>query len=61
MKVYITKYALTTGIMERDVEDIGHGTVKDKDTFMSQYFYVEGKGWHRTRRRWKNKLINLRN
>lgn len=48
MKVYITKYALTTGIMERDVEDIGHGTVKDKDTFMSQYFYVEGKGWHRT-------------
>lgn len=48
MKVFITKYALTTGIHERDVEEMGHGVVKDKDTFMSQYFYVEGKGWHRT-------------
>lgn len=49
MKVYITKYALTLGIQEREVIDVGHGTVKDIDTFMPQYFYVEGKGWHKTK------------
>lgn len=49
MKVFITKYALTLGIQERDVEETSHGMVKDSDTFMPQYFYDEGKGWHRTR------------
>lgn len=29
MKVWITKYALTKGIFEKEVEDCGDGMVKD--------------------------------
>ena len=49
MKVYVTKYALTLGIQEREVVECGHGMVKDMDTaFVAQYYHIEGKGWHRT-------------
>ncbi len=48
MKVYVTKYALTLGIQEREVIDVGHGSVRDTATLMPQYFYIEGKGWHKT-------------
>ncbi len=49
MKVYITKYALTLGIQEREVIECRHGMVKDMDTqFVAQYYHIEGKGWHRT-------------
>lgn len=48
MKVYITKYALTLGIQEREVEVGTNGSVVDKSTGMTQYFHDEGKGWHRT-------------
>lgn len=49
MKVFVTKYALTDGIQEREVVDVGHGTVKDMETkFVAQYYRFEGKGWHRT-------------
>lgn len=50
MKVFITKYALTLGIQERDVEEISNGVVRDSSTFMTQHFYEEGKGWHKTRK-----------
>lgn len=48
MKVFVTKYALTLGIQEREVIDVGHGSVRDTATLMPQYFQIEGKGWHKT-------------
>ena len=48
MKVYITKYALTLGIQEREVREAGNGMVIDDSHFVGQHFQIEGKGWHRT-------------
>jgi hypothetical protein len=48
MKVYVTKYALTTGIMEVDAELFANGNaVKWGEYF--QAAHGEGKDWHRTR------------
>ena len=47
IKVWITKYALTDGIMEKKVEECGDGmcnTVEDEYTA-----YYHGRDWHRTR------------
>jgi len=49
MKVYITKYALTCGIQEKEVEDYGDGTVGLSDGSAGRnYFHGEGRQWHRT-------------
>lgn len=47
MMVFITKYALTVGIEEMDVDlcEKYPGMVK---TTNSQFFHGEGKEWHRT-------------
>ena len=52
MKVYVTVYALTTGIEELDVEGtqtstrVQHG---DPASISCRYFFGEGKDWHRDR------------
>lgn len=50
MKVYITKYVLTKGIVEKEAEDYGDGTIKvNESDWWLKYFCGEGKEWHRTR------------
>jgi hypothetical protein len=52
-KVYITKYALTEGIIER--EDVAYFSDTDRIgvecnyLFKLQYFHGQGKEWHRTK------------
>lgn len=48
MIVYITKFALTQGIKEREVIDKGKGTVLTVDGPYPVYYYGEGKEWCRT-------------
>lgn len=48
MKILETKYALTNGIIERDVEDCGGGMVKVLGT-IQYYLHGEGRDCHRTR------------
>lgn len=48
MKVYVTKYALTLGIQEREVKEGVNDSVIETSGFMPQTHYIEGKGWHRT-------------
>ena len=51
MKVWITKYALTSGITEHDAklssEDNSVRYEKGQYTY-GQYAYIEGKEWHRS-------------
>ena len=54
MKVYITKYALTQGIFEKDVE-ICQSTLNPNASNMirvldkfHEFYHGEGKEWHRT-------------
>lgn len=51
MKVWISKYALTQGIYERDVEQSQETptmvTCKGK-SFFTEYYHGEGKDWHLT-------------
>lgn len=53
MKVWITKYALTEGIMERDVESDPQFpsmvTLPGNGGSFRQSFHGEGKDWHRSR------------
>lgn len=44
---FITKYAMTSGIEERLVEDCGDGLVKGGG--YGAYFHGEGREWHRTK------------
>lgn len=39
MKVWITKYALTKGIIEKEVRDCGDGMVEDKSTHFPTYYH----------------------
>lgn len=53
MKVWITKYALSTGIIETEAREARNGADMviyrmAGDTF-DQYAHGEGKDWHRTR------------
>lgn len=48
MKVWVTKYALTSGIQEHDVEDDGGNMVRVRGAQCAQYFHGEGREWHRT-------------
>jgi hypothetical protein len=50
MKVWITKYALTEGILEVDGKQCREGMISVKPTkpgYLTTYFY--GNDWHRTR------------
>lgn len=49
MKVWITKYALTSGILEKEVKDFGDGSVKEIENSFPIYYHGEGKEWHRTK------------
>ena len=53
MKVYITKYALTAGIMEVDAEQssVAPSMVswKNQEGWGEQNAHGEGKDWHRTK------------
>lgn len=46
MKVWVTKYALTKGILCQEVEDCGEGMVKTTDSWAAYYHKNE---WHKTR------------
>lgn len=68
MKAWITKYALTDGVVEREIENCGGGVVKVIDE--NHWYCVDGKGrdWHLTRedaiaraeKMRKNKIASLR-
>jgi hypothetical protein len=49
MKVWISKYALTQGIFEVEVEDCGNGMVKDNTRSFQGYYHGNGKEWHITK------------
>lgn len=44
MKAWITKYALTKGILEKEVEDCGDGMVREKENHFPTYYH--GTDWH---------------
>lgn len=46
IKVWITKYALTSGILEKDATPCGGNG--DMVQVGQQYFHREGRDWHRT-------------
>ena len=46
-KAFITKYALTSGIKEMEVEELSPGNIKRLGNNYD-YFHGEGKEWHRT-------------
>ena len=47
MKVWITKYCLTQGILEKVVDDCGNGMVADRSSGFSEYYHVPF--WHRSK------------
>lgn len=47
MKVYITKYALTSGIIVTDAEILTDGMIRTEEKW-NRYFHGEGRDWHRT-------------
>ena len=47
MKVYITKYALTSGIIEADAEILTGDMILINGDW-NRCFHGEGKDWHRT-------------
>ena len=49
MKVWITKYALTSGIIEINAEITDNGSAYDMGTSFPTYYHEEGKEWHRTK------------
>lgn len=57
MKVWVTKYALTQGILEKEVEicssDVSGHMIKITGTGIgwspSEYYYGNGKEWHETK------------
>ena len=50
MKIFITKHALTRGIMVIDAENLGDGAVKPITTpgAYAIYYHGEGREWHQT-------------
>lgn len=49
MKVWITKYALTSGIVEIEGEITESGSLYDMRSSLPMYYHGEGKEWHRTK------------
>lgn len=69
MKVWITKYALTSGIWTGEVnEPTDSGTIECKRPMTPEgekeltwgYFHGEGKEWHRTEESAKTKALEMR-
>ena len=60
MKVYVTKYALTLGIQEREVKEGINGSVVDNSAFIGQTFHIQGKGWHKTMESAKKEAERMR-
>lgn len=49
MKVWITKYALTQGIIKSEAEDCGDRMIRVKnENGYFEYYHGEGKEWHKT-------------
>lgn len=44
MKAWITKFALTKGIIEKEVENCGEGMVKESENHFPTYYH--GTDWH---------------
>lgn len=59
-KVFVTKYALTAGIEEVEVEacEGSSGMVKGPSVF--EYYHGEGREWHRTRESAVKKAEDMR-
>lgn len=49
MKVWITKYALTRGILEMECAQFGDISVKEVGNPFPTYYHGEGNEWHRTK------------
>ena len=49
MKVWITKYALTSGIKEIECEDCENGAVKEIENPFQTFYHGENSEWHRTK------------
>ena len=49
MKVWITKYAMTSRIKEIECEDCENGAVKETENPFPTFYHDEGKEWHRTK------------
>lgn len=49
MKVWITKYALTKGVLEKEVNICGDGMVKEADNRFPVYYHGDGKERHKTK------------
>jgi hypothetical protein len=47
MNVFVTKWALSHGIIKMQVTDCGNGMVKGPGPW--DFFHGEGRDWHRTR------------
>ena len=68
MKVWITKYALTSGIWTGEAEDRKDGVIECKRPMTPEgekellwgYFHGEGREWHRTEEAAKTKALEMR-
>ena len=49
MEIYVTKYALTTGIIKHDAEVTNDMAVVHEPNSFGMYFHGEGKDWHKTK------------
>jgi len=65
MKVWITKYALTAGLFQLEVELCSSdGMVKHRGngvTSFDQYFHGEGRDWHKTKESALERAVALTN
>lgn len=48
MKAWITKYALTKGILEKEVDDCGDGMVIESNNHFPTYYH--GTDWHKDKK-----------
>lgn len=61
MKVWITKYALTKGIIETEAEDCGDDMVRVHNKgYCDSYYHKEGNEWHRTKQSAISKAEEMR-
>ena len=49
MRIYLTKYALTRGIIELEAVDVGDGMIRvdNKHGYAPTYHHGENRDWHR--------------
>lgn len=62
MKVWITKYALSSGIFtaEADLKGVGMISLKRSGDHYNEYFHGEGREWHRTKESASSRLSVLK-